>query len=294
MFVRLLSVLFLLPLPVLASEVADRERLASELLQLTGTAAVFDVADVRRALADPVLHLGRPREQLVAAAGLKIWTAPRIWLLQADGERWRGVGTDPDVLAVVHERGLVLTMLPQLPSAEALLSGLQPGSDSPALPGLLAAHQADALVLLRGTSWALWQPGMTAQGREASAAQALAAAAEALGVRQQWPEAAGRALVQVDGVADIATVLAVQTALQSLPGARQVQLVRSRGHSVWFALSAPMGEALRRALDADPRLPVLRPASGLPASFVDARHRGSSLLARRWNAETTSPVQSLP
>ncbi len=287
----LLCLLAALPaLSALADEGGDRARLARELLQMAGTALVFDDPAVQRALADPLPHLAAPRERLLARAGLQAWAPPRIWLLRQDGERWRNLAEEPLVAAAAEARGLVLLPARPLPSAELLLPGLL-RQEEKMLPGLLAAHGADTLVLVTAAEWTLLRPGLRRQSRlPADPALLPALLAETLAQAWHWPEAGGRALVQVEGVTDLKALLAVQSALQALPGSRQVQLVRTAGDRAWFAFAAPGGDALRQLLDSEPRLPA-RPAAdgGLGRSVLEARRLAGLLPARRWAPELAPP-----
>lgn len=277
-------------MPVLADARDDRVRLARELLVLAGTAQVFDEPAVQRALADPLPHLAAPRERLLERAGLRPWMPPRLWLLRQDGEHWRNLAEEPLLAAAAVERGLVLVPSRPLPSAELLLPGLL-RQEQKALPGLLAAHGADTLVLVAAGGWTLLRPGLRREARlPADLAQLPALLAETLARAWHWPEAGDRALVQVEGVTDLKALLAVQSALQALPGSRQVQLVRTGGDRAWFAFVAPTGDALRQILDNDPRFPA-QPAAdgGLGRAVLEARHLAGPLPVRRWAPELALP-----
>lgn len=291
----LLSLAALPALPAFADERDDRARLARELLQLAGTALVFDEPAVQRALADPLPHLAAPRERLLARAGLLPWTPPRIWLLRQEGEHWHNLADDPLLAAAAEARGLALVPARPLPSAELLLPGLL-RQEQKALPGLLAAHGADTLALLTAGEWTLLRPGWRREARlPADPALLPAVLAETLALAWHWPESGGRALVQVEGVADLKALLAVQAVLQALPGSRQVQLVRTAGDRAWFAFAAPTGDVLRQLLDSEPRLPA-RPAAdgGQGRTVLEARRLAGPLPARRWAPELAPPPPSVP
>ncbi|HEX6592529.1 MAG TPA: hypothetical protein VF050_11065 [Moraxellaceae bacterium] len=293
-------------LPAAAAEIPPRQLLADNLLILGGTAAVFDSPAVQAALADPQPFLGEaglPRfERLFAESGLRRWQPPRLWVLQWQGaagqERWTNLL--PALEREAERRGYRLVGAEPLPSAVESFGFLQPGRNHPGLRGLLAAYEADALVLIRGGSWTLWQPSGSRQGvlPEGVALQADLLA-EVAAAEQQWPEARDRAVIQVDGVSGLADFAGIQAALQALPGARQVQLLRAEPGRLWFALAAPAGDALQAALGAEPRLPAVKAVTGLPPRLLQARRLGCPLLSRHWQADAlpnppAPSVQSAP
>lgn len=294
--------------PLHADDVASRQ-LSVELLRLTGTAAIFDNPRVQAAVADPMPFLGDAvaarRERLLKDAGFRQWQAPRVWLLQlrteTGVEHWDSLATALGRAA--QARGYALVDAQPLPGAEAALSFLAPAkavSDSvppssthPGLPGLLAAYGADVLVLLHGQQWALWHPAYRRQGILPAAGLDLLPdiLAETVAAAQQWPEARSREVVQVSGIGGLADFAAVQVALQALPGAQQVQLIRAGQGQLWFALSAPSGSALGLALDGEPRLaPVRQKPLPLPSSLKEARWLACPLQMRVWEPRAVTKL----
>lgn len=308
---RFSAVLFIFSTALAQAAEAPARQLAAELLAQTGTAAVFDSPQVQAALADPEPFLGPAaaprRDRLLDEAGFRQWRPPRVWLLQSrregDVEHWENIASLHEVEAGV--RGYRLLNDPPLPAAEQAVSLLVPGQPHPGLPELLKAYGADALVLVRGQDWGLWAPGVALQGTVPAAGDLLPdVLAEALAALQQWPEAVGRVVVQVNGIRNLADFAQVQSALQALPGARQVQLVRLDRLRAWFALSAPGLGPLTVALEGEPRLPAavkpMRP--GLLPRAVEAQRLASPLLVRQWtpdaapkpSAPAGAPLQSPP
>lgn len=311
---RRLSLLFLcllLPLTSLAADTPARQ-LAAELLGMTGTAAVLEGPRGQAALADPGPYLGERgrarRERLLAEAGLRRWQAPRVWLLQlsreGEAERWQNVASQYGSGATA--RGYALVDAAPLPAAEQAIALLAAGTAvPPGLATLLQAYSADVLVLLRGDDWSLWTPRFVLRGRLPSRQAGLLpqVLAETMASLQQWPEAPGQLIVEVEGVADLAATAGVQQALGALPGATQVRLIRVDGRRAWFALAGPEADSLVAALDAEPRLPAPAPArraSDLPPGTLDARRLACPLWRREWLPDAVpavpeaaaSPVQS--
>lgn len=306
-FLRLCPALFCLflatPLsvPVQAEESAARQ-LASSLLAATGTAAVFDQAVVQAALKDPAPFLGEagaPRfDRLLAEAGLRRWQPQRIWLLQEIQEgagadkkvRWENAGALLQASAGL--RAYQVVMAQPLPSALEAMTYLSPGKEHPGLRGLLAAYDADMLVLLRGRNWTAWHAGWSRQGVLPGTGTELLGdvLAEVAAGEQQWPEARGRSLLQVDGVAGLADFAGVQAALLALPGVQQLQLIRTEKGRAWFAWAAPTADLLAQALQEEPRL-VATPAgtAGLPARINTACRLACQQLTRRWQVEAAKP-----
>lgn len=287
---RLLALLvLLLPLPAPAADTAGRD-LAATLLASTGTAAVFAAPAVQAALADPHPFLGEPgrarRERLLEEAGFRAWMPPRAWVLQsrreAEAERWEVVA--PPLAARAEARGYLWVGGQPPAETEILLSRLVPGQPAPGLEALLALAPADTLVLVRGREWALWSRTQALRGSLAQPALLPEVVAEALAPASQWPAAGGRTVLQVEGVAGMADLAAVRAALQSLPGAKGMQLLRATADRVWFAVPAEP-QALAGALEAEPRLvPQLPPATlpGQPAATLQALRLLSPLMIRRW------------
>lgn len=311
-FLRLVSVLlslFLsiaLSVPAQAEESAARQ-LASSLLAATGTAAVFDQAVVQAALKDPAPFLGEagaPRfERLLSEAGLRRWQPQRIWLLQEIQEgagaekklRWENAGALLQANAGL--RVYTVVMAQPLPSALEAMSFLSPGTEHPGLRGLLAAYDADMLVLLRGRNWTAWHAGWSRQGVLPGTGMELLGdvLAEVAAGEQQWPEARGRHLLQVEGVPGLTDFAGVQAALLALPGIQQLQLIRAEKGRVWFTWAAPTAELLAQAMQEEPRL-VLTPAvaTGLPARINTACRLACQQLTRRWQADAAKPSSALP
>ncbi len=291
--------------PVLAARAAEpesRQLLAETLLRAAGTAAVFDSPAVQAALTSPQPFLGEAGAArlwgLLADAGLRPWQPPRVWLLQAqkhDAElRWENL--EPRMAAMAHVRGYALSPSLPLASAEEAIRYLVPGQPHPGLPGLLAAYEADVLVLLQGEQWTVWGLDQVLEGRLPTGRSDLLpdVLAEVLSSAQQWQEAGGRPLVRVTGVNGLKDFAGVQAALQALPGARQVQLVHVRPGQLLFTLASPVGEPLRTALDNDVRLPaVLTPLAGLPARIGEARRVAAKSYSRVWQPDLV-PASAIP
>lgn len=296
---RRLTALFLLllPLSLPAAEAPSRE-LAAELVARTGTVAVLAQPRVQAALFDPRPFQGdaaAPRRQrLLDESGFREWLAPRVWVLEVrrEGDRQRWVPVAPEWVARARVRGFSLLQAPPLPAAEQALGFLVPGQPSPALVELLGAYGADVLVLLRGKEWALWSPVEARRGLLPAGSDLLPELlAETLAARQQWPEAGGRAVVQVEGAASIADVVAVQSVLQAQPALRQPQLIRASRQRLWFAVATPAAE-LAPVLDAEPRLPAvggLPSGVGLTAAAREAFRLASPLLLRQWKPDALPP-----
>lgn len=295
---RLISLVLLLPsLSLHAAEPAGRE-LAATVLAETGTAAVFAAPALQAALADPHPFLGESgaprRQRLLEEAGFRAWKPPRAWVLESrrEGavEHWRPA---PAVLAArAQARGyhFVATLPPA--EAEPLLAGLVPGQAAPAgLAALLEAQGADVLVLVRGREWSLWSQAHALRGSLAQPALLPEVIAESLAMVQQWPAAAGRSVLQVEGVGGIVDLAGVRAALQALPGLRSPQLLRARSDRVWFAV--PLEPAvLATALEGEPRLPALATPAGIPgqpAATLQALRLVSPLLRRQWQPAATLP-----
>lgn len=296
---RLLSLfLLLLPLSLPAAEAPSRE-LAAELVARTGTVAVLGQPRVQAALADPGPfqgEAGAPRRQrLLEEVGFREWLPPRVWVLEArrEGDRQRWLPLGPEPVARARQRGYRLLQAPPLPAAEEAVGLLVPGQPSPALVELLGAYGADVLVLVKGREWALWTASAAVQGALPAGTDLLPELlAETLAARQQWPEARGRAVLQVDGVAGIADAVAVQSALQALPALRQPQLVRATRERLWFALAAPAAPELPAAMEAEPRLAAVAglPAGvGLTAAARESFRLACPLLARQWKPDAMPP-----
>jgi hypothetical protein len=308
---RSLSLFLLLASGALQAADPSSRQLAAELLVLTGTAAVFDSPQVHAALADPVPFLGPAsnprRERLLEEAGFRRWQPLRVWLLQSrrEGEvrHWDNVASLYEANA--RSRGYHLLNTKPLPSAEEAVSLLQPGKAHPGLPAVLAAYGADVLVLVDGQAWGLWAPHATRQGAlPAPAAMFPDVLAETMASLQQWPEAGERVVVQVTDIDSFPDLAQVQSVLQSLPGVRQVQVVRVDRRQAWFALASPARNALALALDEEARLPAAVKAVNptVPTRAFEARLLASPLLVRQWLPDEPArqspaggaPVQSPP
>jgi hypothetical protein len=282
-----------------AAEPLPSRQLADDLLASTGTAAVFESPAVQKALADPAPFLGQagaPRfDRLLADAGFRRWQPPRVWVLQArhegDSEHWENIA--PVLEDAVRSRGFTLAAAAPLPSASEAIAFLSPGKPHPGLRGLLAAYDADVLVLLQGRSWTVWHADWERQGSLPASGLDLLPdlVAEVVASAQQWPEARGRAVLQVDGVAGLADFALLQAGLQILPGVQQVHLLRTDKSQVWFAFGTPAVDALPSALEGEPRL-VAGPVSlgGLPRRVGEARRLASPLLIRRWAPEKATKL----
>lgn len=294
----LLCLSLLLPLPVAATPEGD---LAARLLADTGTVAVLAHPRVRAALADPQPFLGDTglprRQRLLEEAGFRAWTGPRVWILEArregDSEAWVPLAASQAARAAA--RGYRLVGASPLPAAVQAIGFLRPGQASAALPALLDAYEADVLVLLRGHEWGLWSAGLALQGEVPPGADLLPElVAEVLAARWQWPEADGRAVVQVLGAGDLAAAVGVRGALAAQAALQQPQLIRVASGTLWFAVPAPAA-GIAPLLDAEPRLPAAGvPPRGLPLApaAVQAGRLASPLLLRQWKPEAAPPVEA--
>lgn len=300
---RLIALLFLLlPLSLPAVEAPGRE-LGAELLARTGTLAVLANPRVQAALADPQPFTGEAaaprRQRLLEEAGFREWQGLRLWVLEwrreGEAEAWRAV---PATWAArLSARGCALVPAAPLPAAVQAFGYLVPGQPSPALAALLAAYGADVLVLVKGGDWSLWSPALAVKGSLPPASDLLPELlAETLAAHWQWPEAGSRAVVQVEGVGDFASLSGVLAALQALPGLQAPQLVRATRERAWIALEAPAAEAVATALEAEPRLPAAAaPLRGQPAAALSALRLGSPLLLRQWRPDLApSPAAPEP
>lgn len=286
---------------VLAAEAAGRPSssdlstaLTAELLASTGTAAIFDSPLVQAAVADPGPFLGAAamarRQRLLSEAGFRRWLPPKVWLLQARTEagveHWDNLAAAFSAAAQV--RGYSLVTATPLPSTESAITFLSPGKAHPGLSELLAAYGADVVVLLRGRQWVLWHPDYSRHGTLSNATIEILPdiLAETLAAQQQWPEAHGRTLVQVRGVNKLADFAGVEAALQALPGVQQLQLTRAEPGNLWFALSAPQGQALKQALDGELSLPAARSkVLALSSRVREAYWLLGALHVRSWRPE---------
>lgn len=293
---RLLSCLFLLlPLPAIA---APEGELAARLLADTGTVAVLAHPRVRAALGDPQPFLGDvglPRRQrLLEEAGFRAWVGPRVWVLEAgrEGEAETWLPPSAALAPRAAARGYRLVGATPLPAAVEAIGFLRPGQPSTGLPALLAAYDADVLVLRRGSDWSLWAAGLALQGTLPAGSDLLPElVAELLAARQQWPEAEGRSVLQVDGVSDIGGAVGVRGVLAALPALQSPRLIRADADTLWFAMEVPAGEAAGQ-LEAEPRLPASGgPSRGLPLppASVQAGRLVSPLLLRQWKPEAAPP-----
>jgi hypothetical protein len=298
----LFSFLLFLPVFLSSAHAAEPASLApaSALLQLGGTAAVFDSAAVRRALADPGALTGpgaeARRKALLAQAGLRPWQPPHVWVLQAGAQPGQWKNLAPALTAGAARRGFALVSAAPLPEAAAAFALLAPDRNNPGLGGLLAAYGADALVLVRDGQWMLWAPGLSRGGVLPDDVAGLPdVLAETLAALQQWPQAEGQAVVQVDNVRTLSDFTAVEAALGALPGAAPVRLIRAAPGRVWFALATPATPGLAAALDLDPHLPAALPGYELlPPPVMRARQLACPFLARRWNPESPAPDAPAP
>lgn len=268
--------------------------LTAELLASTGTAAIFDSPLVQAAVADPGPFLGaaakRRRERLLSEAGFRRWQAPKVWILQARTEagveHWDNLAAGLSAAAQV--RGYSLVSATPLPSTEVAIVFLSPGRVHAGLAELLAAYGADVVVLLRGRQWVLWHPDYNRHGTLPNTSVEILPdiLAETVAAQQQWPEAQGRTMVQVRGVSKLADFAGVEAVLQALPGVQQLQLTRAESGNLWFALSAPQGQALKQALDGELSLPAARQkALALPSRVREAYWLLSPLYLRSWQPE---------
>lgn len=303
-FLRLTSLVSLITLamPTLAEESA-RQQLAQGLLLATGTASVFAAPVVQAALNDPQPFLGAGGaarfDRLVIDAGLRRWQPPRVWLLEeiTEGEVRRWQSAAGLINAHAAARGYVAVPTNPLPSAGEAISYLTPDKEHPGLRGLLAAYEADMLVLLRGRNWTAWQADAVRQGVLPGAGSELLAdvIAEVAAAAQQWPEAEGRPLVQVGGVASLADFAGAQGALRALPGVQQLQLVRAEKGRAWFVFTAPSALQMEVVMDADPRLVASQmQAAGLPRRVLEACRLACMQQVRQWQPALANPPAAPP
>lgn len=295
------GLVLLWPLLLQADERDDGQRLASALLALTGTSAVFDSTAVQKALLDPMPWVSRP-ERLVALSGLRAWVSPKVLMLREEDGHWVNMAGLPEVRSAANRRGLFLSPRDPSPDAAPLLAALTPSGNA-SLPGLLAAHEADVLVLATNNRWRLWSALAFREGvipdADADTSPALlpVALAESLAADQQWPEAVGRAVLRVENVPDLKAVLAVQGALQGLTGVRQVQLIRVQRGEAWFTAQGNGAGFWAGALGAEPRISIVRPLLGVEPLLREAGAQTSPLVFCRWEPDAMAlslPVQPLP
>lgn len=293
--------LSLLPLPVLAA--GESAALAQALLQAGGTASAFEQPVVQAALKDPNPFLGEAGaarfDRLLADAGLRRWQPPRVWLLQEKGEgesrRWENAAALIQSNAVLRAYPVVLAA--PLSSASEAIGFLSPGKVHPGLRGLLAAYDADMLVLLRGQNWTAWHAGWSRQGvLPASGSELLAdVIAEVAAAEQQWPETNGRSLLQLTGVGKLADFAAAQSGLLAVPGVQQLQATRVEKGRVWFSWTALTAGQLAQALESDPRyaaVPVNM--AGLPRRVSEACRLSCRQMVRSWQPEAAVKSPAVP
>lgn len=301
---RLLALLALFVLPLPAAADAPGRDLAAALLADTGTAAVFAAPAVQAALADPHPFLGDAararRARLLDEAGFRAWQPPRAWVLELrrEGEQEQWLPVAPALAARAEARGYRFVTTPPAADAAALMSRFVPGQAAPGLEELLAAEAADVLVLVRGREWGLWTHAATLRGSLPQPAVLPELIAELLAAGGQWPAAAGRAVLQVEGVGGMADLVAIRGVLQALPALRGAQLLRAAPGRLWFAVPLEPA-ALGAALAGEPRLaalPVPTVLPGQPATALQALRQASPLLVRRWQPGAAAPASpsSLP
>lgn len=301
-FLRSMMPVFLLGMTTtaVASSSASLE-LANRVLLSAGTAAVFEQPVVQAALANPAAYLSDNVDNrvkgLLDQAGYKEWHSPRVWLLQAaekEGKtQWVNVA---DQVEPVQFRGLRFSRLAPAPTAFDVLNVLAAGKDNSALGSLLNTYEADVLVLLKkGREWTVLglpfpQQGQLPQGHLDILPDMLA---EVMASAWHWPMAAGRTLVPVYGVNNIADFANVQRALQSVAGVRQLKLVQITPDHLLFAVSAPDPQSLDTALSADARFAMMKQQAGLPERLVKARLLAGILAARLWQPDVI-PLINVP
>lgn len=300
---------FLLPcllfsvFPLSSEAAGEGSTLAQALLQAGGTASVFEQPVVQAALKDPNPFLGETGaarfDRLLADAGLRRWQPPRVWLLQEKGEgasrRWENAAVLIQNNALLRAYPVVLAA--PLASASEAIGFLSPGKVHPGLRGLLAAYDADMLVLLRGQNWTAWQAGWSRQGVLPGSGSELLAdvIAEVAAAEQQWPEANGRPLLQLTGVGKLADFAAAQSGLLAVPGLQQLQATRVDKGRVWFSWSALTSEQLAQALQNDPRYAAV-PSSmaGLPRRLSEACRLSCRQMVRNWQPEAAVKSPAVP
>ena len=124
---------------------------------------------------------------------------------------------------------------------------------------------------------------------DAEAGNLPGALAERLAADQQWPEAAGRAVLRVGNVPDLKSVLAVQAALQGLPHVRQVQLIRVQYQEAWFAAQGTGAGDWGLALGSEPRFSAMPFLPGIEMLLKGAGMQPSPIVSRRWSPEAVTP-----
>lgn len=282
--------------------------LADVLVMLSGTAAVFDSSRIQAALAqpDPFLASGKHKldpakiKTLLKSAGYRPWMErPTLWVVQpAVDNSLSLLAAVPRFVEAARERALPLSLVQPVGSDYGMVTALAKGQEQALLPGLLASHQATALVVVdvtdNGFHWQLIQPGVHLQGElpvDADLPAVLPSVlSEALAGRYQWPEAGGRELLRLRGVGTMKDFVAAQAALQQLKGVRGLSLVRLDGDNAYFALEAPTGAALDDALAADTRLtPDSAVNVAVKPALAQARTLGSPLHLRLWNVPADKP-----
>jgi hypothetical protein len=273
--------------------------LGDMLLILSGTATVFDSPRIQSALLDPqpLLASGGKTldparvQALLKAAGFRPWAdRPRLWIVQPVGAASLTIlSADAKLAAEARARALPLSDDAALPQDVATIRALMAKPDEVALTALLAEHKADQLVVVdvtpRGYAWRLLGSKYKAAGIVALDADLASLLphllSEVLATPVQWPEAYGRHLVVVGGLASYKDFAAAQAGLRQLPGAQGLSLVRLDGTAAWFALEAPAGAALAEVLRADSRFPAA-PAPGLKPLVAQARQLAGLIQACNW------------
>lgn len=297
-FLRYFVIFFVMVGGVRAAEPTPVQSLADSLLRLSGTVAVFDSPAVQAALTSPKRFLSEPRlqERLVQEAGLKLWQPPRIWLLQErikDGQPvWQNVA---NTVGSSTSRGLRFSLLAPLPSADEAIHLLQPQQVNVGLAGLLAAYEADVLVLLKGESWTVWGLPFVISGTLPSdQREALGdVLAEVLASAQQWPMARGWNVISVYGATSFGDFASVQSALQALPEVSQLQLIQAAPDRLFFAVANPLSAAFDDGMKAEPRLPALGHVAGLPDRLWQAQRLAGVIGARLWQPEMPATPSTL-
>lgn len=249
----------------------DERRAAVErsLISLTGTVAVLDHVNVQAALAESERFfglLGRLDQSklahLIETTGFRVWERrPRMAVFLADDVSLAFIN-DQQFLHEADWRGLSVAQA--VPDAVVMgqVAAVFQAQNRDNLPAVLARLEVDALVRVRldangHAQWQWLQPGV-----EFSASTPLNVSwqgilphviAEKSAASIQWPEAAGRYLIHVQGVHSLKTYAEVESALQRNPEFKGVSLVRLEGDHAYFAVDNPSLAQINSLLKQDGR-----------------------------------------
>jgi hypothetical protein len=187
---------------------------------------------------------------------------------------------------------LRFSQLAPLPTASDALGFLQPNQPNPGLTGLLAAYDADVLVLVRGDQWSIWGLPFRVGGQLPLNRRILLpdVLAETLAMAAQWPMARGRNVISVYGAINLADFAGVQTALRGLPEVNQLQLLQTSADHLLFAVANPLTIAFDAALTVDAHFADMSRSNILPASVWEARRLAGLMRAKLWQMPIDLPA----